>query len=66
MTAAVTTFTDDLLEVEENNNVFLYNYLKPVFEACDHNGDGYVKIQDLIELGQQYTAVDGTSGDVCI
>ena len=62
MNAAVATYSGDLLdsaedvedEVDENNNGFLIN-LKPVFEACDYNGDGYVKVQDLIDLGQQYT-----------
>lgn len=64
MTTAVANFDGDLLDVEENNNnVFLLN-LKPVFEACDHNGDGYVKVQDLIDLGQKYSAVNGAKEDV--
>ena len=28
--------------------------LKPVFDSCDTNGDGYVKIEDLLQLGKQH------------
>ncbi|XP_057311501.1 rab11 family-interacting protein 4-like [Hydractinia symbiolongicarpus] len=40
-----------------NNDLLLH--LKPVFDTCDYNGDGYVKIQDLIDLGQQHTVENG-------
>ena len=33
-----------------------------MFDACDYNGDGFVKVQDLIELGKQHSV--GNSGDV--
>ena len=39
-------------------------HIKPVFDACDFNGDGFVKIQDLIDLGKQHSV--GNSGDVSI
>lgn len=32
--------------------------LKPFFDACDENGDGFVKTQDLVKhsgLGSQHT-----------
>lgn len=32
-------------------------YLKAVFEACDQNGDGFVKTQDLLRLGQEHSSV---------
>ncbi len=28
--------------------------LKPVFDSCDFNGDGFVKIQDLMALGKKH------------
>ena len=30
-------------------------HLKAVFEACDQNGDGFVKTQDLLRLGQEHS-----------
>lgn len=30
-------------------------HLKPVFDACDQNGDGFVKTQDLLLLSQEHT-----------
>ena len=47
--------------LHENENNFAL-HLKPVFDACDYNGDGFVKIQDLIELGKQHSV--GNSGEV--
>lgn len=32
-------------------------HLKAVFEACDQNGDGFVKTQDLLRLGQEHSSV---------
>lgn len=32
-------------------------HLKPVFDACDQNGDGYVKSKDLLRLVQQHTDI---------
>ncbi|XP_078347597.1 uncharacterized protein LOC144632752 isoform X2 [Oculina patagonica] len=29
-------------------------HLKAVFEACDQNGDGFVKTQDLLRLGEEH------------
>lgn len=46
---------------EKNNNAFAM-HLKPVFDACDYSGDGFVKIQDLIDLGKQHSV--GNSGEV--
>ena len=48
--------------VNGNNEFALH--LKPVFDACDYNGDGFVKVQDLIDLGKQHSV--GNSGDVSI
>lgn len=31
-------------------------HLKAVFEACDQNGDGFVKTQDLLRLGQEHSS----------
>ncbi|XP_028415861.1 rab11 family-interacting protein 3-like [Dendronephthya gigantea] len=31
--------------------------LKPVFDACDQNGDGFVKTKDLLRLIQQHTDI---------
>ena len=28
--------------------------LQPVFDSCDFNGDGFVKIEDLLQLGKQH------------
>lgn len=33
--------------------------LKQVFEACDQNGDGFVKTQDLLRLGEEHSSEDG-------
>jgi Ca2+-binding EF-hand superfamily protein len=30
-------------------------HLKSVFDACDQNGDGFVKTADLLHLVQQHT-----------
>ena len=30
-------------------------HLKPVFDACDQNGDGFVKTQDLLLLSQEHS-----------
>ena len=30
-------------------------HLKSVFDACDQNGDGFVKTADLLRLVQQHT-----------
>ena len=32
-------------------------HLKPVFDACDQNGDGFVKTKDLLQLVQQHTDI---------
>jgi Ca2+-binding EF-hand superfamily protein len=32
-------------------------HLKPVFDACDQNGDGFVKTADLLRLVQQHTDI---------
>ena len=32
--------------------------LKSVFNACDKNGDGFVKTQDLLQLGQQHSSAE--------
>ena len=32
------------------------DHLKAVFEACDQNGDGFVKTQDLLRLGQEHSS----------
>lgn len=39
------------------------NPLQQVFNACDHNGDGYVKIADLVALAQKYAQQSG-NGEV--
>lgn len=46
--------------MESNNNDFAL-HLKPVFDACDWGGDGFVLVQDLIDLGKQYSI--GNSGE---
>ena len=33
--------------------------LKQVFEACDQNGEGFVKTQDLLRLGEEHSNDDG-------
>ena len=42
-----------------------FTVLKPVFDACDFNKDGYVKIHDLVKLGQQHTG-SGGNGEVFV
>jgi Ca2+-binding EF-hand superfamily protein len=32
-------------------------HLKSVFDACDQNGDGFVKTADLLRLVQQHTDI---------
>ena len=39
------------------------NPLQQVFNACDHNGDGYVKIADLVALAQKFAQQSG-NGEV--
>ena len=39
------------------------NPLQQVFSACDYNGDGYVKIADLVALAQKYAQQSG-NGEV--
>jgi len=46
-----------------NNYSELALTLKPVFDSCDQNGDGFVKIQDLISLGQQSTVTGDGRGE---
>ncbi|XP_066910168.1 rab11 family-interacting protein 3-like isoform X2 [Clytia hemisphaerica] len=62
MTDVMTPFNhnhEEALHDENENNFALH--LKPVFDACDYNGDGFVKIHDLIELGKQHSV--GNSGE---
>ncbi|XP_065659277.1 rab11 family-interacting protein 3 isoform X3 [Hydra vulgaris] len=39
--------------IEQNNNSGLM-LLKPIFDACDINNDGFVKVEDLVKLGQKH------------
>ncbi|RMX55864.1 hypothetical protein pdam_00006229 [Pocillopora damicornis] len=41
----------------EVNAEDVLSHLKAVFEACDQNGDGFVKTQDLLSLGQEHASV---------
>ena len=41
----------------EVNAEDVLSHLKAVFEACDQNGDGFVKTQDLLSLGQEHAGV---------
>lgn len=41
--------------MQEVNAEDVYDHLKAVFEACDQNGDGFVKTQDLLRLGQEHS-----------
>jgi len=41
--------------MQEVNVEDVLDHLKAVFEACDQNGDGFVKTQDLLRLGQEHT-----------
>ena len=42
--------------MQEVNVEDVLGHLKAVFEACDQNGDGFVKTQDLLRLGQEHTS----------
>ena len=38
--------------MDAEDNILLL--LKPVFDSCDYNKDGFVKIQDLLVLGKKH------------
>lgn len=42
--------------MQEVNVEDVLDHLKAVFEACDQNGDGFVKTQDLLRLGQEHSS----------
>lgn len=42
--------------MQEVNMEDVLDHLKAVFEACDQNGDGFVKTQDLLRLGQEHSS----------
>lgn len=46
----------DIFSMQEVNVEDVLGHLKAVFEACDQNGDGFVKTQDLLRLGQEHTS----------
>ena len=37
-----------------DGSVDILAYLKPVFDSCDISGDGFVMIDDLLQLGKQH------------
>lgn len=51
--------------MQEVNVEDVLGHLKAVFEACDQNGDGFVKTQDLLRLGQEHSS-DGFEVPVLI
>lgn len=61
MTEVLSFHNHEASPVNELDNEFAM-HLKPVFDACDYSGDGYVKVQDLIELGKKHSV--GNSGEV--
>ena len=73
-TEILSQFNQEDLEHDQNHNFENHHnnddggsnefalHLKPVFDACDYNGDGFVKVQDLIDLGKQHSV--GNGGDV--
>jgi len=61
MTEVLSFHNHEVSPINEQENEFAM-HLKPVFDACDYSGDGYVKIQDLIDLGKQHSV--GNSGEV--
>lgn len=42
--------------MQDGNVEDVLGVLKAVFEACDQNGDGFVKTQDLLRLGQEHVS----------
>jgi len=42
--------------MQDGNVEDVLGELKAVFEVCDQNGDGFVKTQDLLRLGQEHVS----------
>ena len=42
------------------------NPLQHVFNACDYNGDGFVKISDLLSLAKEYANESETGNEVSV